>query len=594
MVTPNAPRAQAPEGERRKLKKSQLAQLAATAAILAVALFVSSRLYFRADLTTDRRFSVSPATKEIVAGLEDVVFFKIYLEGDLPSDFKELRQATMDLLNEFRSISPINIQYDFVNPSEDPDPQMRREVYNDLVRKGLRPYTIRTEEKDGVTQKYVFPGMTINYRERQLHVNLLTSSADNPRIPPSALVNEGKSKLEYTVLNAIKKVTTFIPKSVVFLDDLSGLKMVETYDAALALSDMYQVGYLDLNEQIFTLVDTLKGPVYDVVVITKPQEKISDKNKFLLDQYIMHGGKVLWLLDYISVDMDSLAHSRTTTAMPLGRELNLDDMLFNYGVRVNPDVIKDLQAAPIPVNTAVAGAEPQYSKAPWFYFPVVIPTGNHPITRNVGKIKLEFPGTIDTVRTNTPVKKSILLTTSEYARATTTPFLVDLAIINERPDPNAFRNRPLPVALLLEGEFESIFRNRLVSAIVDNPLFRYRESSKPTAMIVVADGDIIKNYYARYDQELMPYPLGTDKWFKDDVHFEGNKEFILNAVNYLTGDPELMSLRGRKLQLRLLDRARIVKERKQWQIINVAMPLLLVAAAGITFTTLRRRKYTRR
>jgi ABC-2 type transport system permease protein len=545
------------------------------------------------DLTEDKRFTINPSTKQVVADLGDIIFFKVYLEGELPNDFKELRQSVLDLLNEFRSISPLKIQYDFVNPSEDPDMGVRRQVFQDLIRKGMQPYTIRTETKDGIVQKYVFPSLSVSYRERQLHINLFSNNSENPNIPIEQLVNEAKERLEYTLLNAIKNVTTLTPKSVAFVEGWGGLDPIETYDAAVGLAEMYGVAYIELKERVFSLVDTIRGPLFDAIIIAKPYSKISDKDKYIIDQYIMHGGKVLWLLDYVDVNMDSLSNSRTTTAMPLGRTLNLDDMLFKYGVRVNPNMIQDLQSAPIPVNTALAGAEPQFNPVKWIYFPVIIPIGDHPITRLVGKIRLEFPGTIDTIPTSTRVNKKILLTSSEYSRTVTTPSLIDLGIINQRPNPNAFKAYPLPVAVLLEGEFESIFKNRIVEEISKNPIFRFREKSKLTSMIVVSDGDIIKNYFSRVEKNRVPYPLGADKWFKD-IYYNGNKEFILNAVNYLTGDHELMVLRGRKLKLRLLDRTKIVKERTNWQIINVVFPPILIILSGILFNFLRHRRYTKR
>ncbi len=578
--------------ERKKIKRWQLGQLFISILIFALIYFISSRIYFRIDLTEDKRFTINPSTQETIKKLEDIVFFKVYLEGDLPSDFVELRQSVLDIINEFRAISPMKIEFDFVNPSEDADIANRKLVYQDLIRKGMRPYTIRTETKDGIVQKYVFPSLTVNYREKQIHVNLFSNNTDNPNTPIEQIVNEAKERLEYTILNAIKSVTTIKPKTIAFIEGWGGLERIETYDAAVDLSEMYEVGYLSIDEQIFTLVDTISGPNFNAIIIAKPYEKISDKNKYIIDQYIMHGGKVLWLLDYIDINMDSLSNSRTTTAMPLGRELNLDDMLFKYGVRINPNIIQDLQAAPIPVNTALAGSEPQFTPVPWIYFPVVIPSGDNPITRLVGKIRLEFPSTIDTIGTNTKISKKVILKTSDYSRTVSTPALIDLNIINQRPNPNTFKSYPLPVAVLLEGEFESLFKNRIVDEIAKNPIFRYKETSKPTSMIVVSDGDIIKNYYSRIEKNKVPYPLGADKWFKD-IYYNGNKEFILNAVNYLTGDFDLMKLRGRKLKLRLLDRAKVIKEQGNWRIINVVFPPVIVILLGLLYSFLRHRRYTK-
>lgn len=578
--------------KKKQLKRWQIGQLAISIIIILLVIFISSRINFRIDLTEDKRFTVNPSTKQVISDLEDIIFFKIYLDGDLPSDFKELRQAVMDMLNEFTSISPLKIQYDFVNPSENPDVAARRDIYKDLIEKGLRPYTIRTETKDGVVQKYVFPSLTASYREKQIHINLLYNNANNPNVPLENLVNEAKERLEYSLLNAIKRVTTFKPKAIGFVNGYKSLELIETDDAAMSLSEMYSVQDIVLNEQLFGLVDTMQGIRYETIIFTKPKERITDKDKYIIDQYIMHGGKVLWLLDYIDVNMDSLSHSSTTTAMPLGRTLNLDDMLFKYGARINSNIIQDLSAGPIPVNTAIAGASPQYTPVPWVYFPVIIPKGDHPITRLVESIKLEFPSTIDTIATSTPVSKKILLTSSDYSRAVSTPSIIDLNILNNPPNPNTFKNKPLPVAVLLEGEFESIFRHRIVDEIMNNPIFRFKGKSNPTAMIVVSDGDIIKNYYSKIDQRRVPYPLGADKWFQD-IYYAGNKDFILNAVNYLTGDSELITLRGRKLKLRMLDKNLIINDLFEWQIINTVLPIVIVIIIGLLFTVYRKRKYTK-
>ncbi|MDD2563509.1 MAG: gliding motility-associated ABC transporter substrate-binding protein GldG [Salinivirgaceae bacterium] len=579
--------------ERKQLKRWQLGQLAVAIVIFALLFFVSSRLFFRIDLTEENRFTIHPSTKSSVQNLEDIVFLKVYLDGDLPSDFKELRQSVLDILNEFRAFAPEKIQFDFVNPSEDPDQNVRREIYKDLIKKGLQPYTIRTEEKDGIVQKYVFPSITINFREKQIHVNLFSNSADDPNIPLAQLVNGAKERLEYTLLNAIRSITMKKPTSITFLDGWGGLEPIETYDIAVALAEMYSVSYVDIDEKVFALVDTLQGLRYDAVIIAKPYNKISDKNKYIIDQYVMNGGKILWLLDYVDVNMDSLSNSRTTTAMPRSRELNLDDMLFKWGVRINTTIIQDLQSASIPINTAMAGAEPQFNPVKWVYFPVVLPLADHAITKLVGKIKTEFPSSLDTIPTATKVDKKILLKTSEYSRAITTPTIIDLDIINKRPNPSTFKSFPIPIAVLLEGEFESIFRHRIVDEISKNPLFRFKETSKKTAMIVVSDGDIIKNYISKIERNIVPYPLGADKWFKN-VYYNGNKEFILNAVNYLTNDNDLLVLRGRKLKLRLLDRTKVVKERLNWQIINVVFPPVLIILIGIIYGYFRHRKYSKR
>jgi ABC-2 type transport system permease protein len=578
--------------KKNQVKRNSLTQLLLSVMIVILVSFVSSRVFFRLDLTTDKRYSIDESTKTALKNLKDIIYVKVYLSGDLPPTFEELRRSVFETLEEFRAYAGANIQYEFINPSESEDEKVRNDIARQLVRKGLVPRTIRVKDKDGFKTKYLFPGAIINYREEEIPLNFLDTKASNARTRVEILVNDAQGRLEYNFLNKIRTITQIIPPEIAFIQGHGELERMENISLARELSDMYGVRVIDPAEYVFALRDSIRLK-YQAIIISKPRNRFSEKDKFIIDQYIMHGGRVLWLVDYTQVSMDSLSHNSNTQAIPLQRDLNLNDVLFNYGVRINTGIIQDLNSAPIPVNTATIGTEPQFTPVPWVYFPLIAPRPIHPITTNIGRIKLEFANPIDTVGENPLVEKKVLLTSSQYSRVVSSPAIIDLNIINENPNPDYYRAGPQNVAVLMEGNFQSAFKNRLVDDITQNETFDFKDQSKTTKMIVVSDGDISKNPVITRNGDEQSLPLGSDKWF-EQIYFSGNLEFLLNAVNYLTDDYELVTLRGRKFQLRLLDKPKLLESKGFWRTINIGLPILIMLLVALLVGIVRKYRYVKK
>ncbi len=323
---------------------------------------------------------------------------------------------------------------------------------------------------------------------------------------------------------------------------------------------------------------------YDCLVIAKPDSAFDEKDKFIIDQFIMRGGKVLWLLDMMSADMDSLARKNEFIAIP--KELNLDDMLFRYGVRLNKDLVMDLQSVPIPILTGYVGNRPQNSLLPWFYYPLVTPTSKHPIVNNLNAIRFAFAGSIDTI-VSAHIKKTILLQSSHYCKTVQSPAVVDLNILRKDPDEKEYRNPPVNLAVLLEGSFRSNFANRIPYQIATDSTIGFKADGKPTSMIVISDGDVIRNDYKRSSNTV--YPLGMDRY---TGQFYGNKNLLLNCIDYLCDNSGLMALRAKEFKLRLLDKTRFDPDKKMLQIVNVALPVLLIILFAMIKLLMRKKKFS--
>lgn len=577
---------------RNSLKKSHLLQLSLTVLIILLLGFVSSRVFFRLDLTTDKRYSMHASTRNALENIEDIIYVKVYLDGKMPAAFEELKRSVLETLDDFRAYAGANIQYEFIDPMGSENEKERNALIRQLVNKGLSPRTLREQGKDGMVTRYVFPGAIIFYRAEEVVLNFIDDANTNSRIPAEVLVNDAQSRLEYNFLLKIQEVTSIFPQKIAFIHGHGELERIEALSLARELDKMYTVEVLEIAEQLHALRDSFRLK-YDAIIIAKPRTKFSEKDKYIIDQYVMHGGRILWLVDYVDVHMDSLSYQSTTQALSLHRELNLNDILFNYGVRINTGIVQDLRAAPIPINTAPGGSEPQFTPTPWVYFPVIASQNNHPIVNRIGLIRTEFINSLDIVGESADIEKKILLTTSDYSRVASTPALIELNIINEKSDPANYKSGPQNIAVLLEGTFPSVFRNRLVEEFTSQSMFRFKETSVPTKMIVVSDGDIARNTVVTRDNQKVPLPLGADKWF-NDIYFGGNTAFLLNAMNYLTDDYELVSLRARKFQLRLLDKQRLRENKLIWRTINIAVPIIIMLLFAFAFTFIRRVKYARK
>jgi ABC-2 type transport system permease protein len=560
----------------RSMKSQNLIRLFLLLLILVMVNVISSFVFTRFDLTSEKRFTLSPATRELVGSLDDIVYVQVYLDGDFPPSFKRLQSATREMLDELRAYSNGNIEYEFINPSSHPEAAERNKVYQQLASKGIQPTNLQAKSNDGTSQQIIFPGAFITHKGQTAPLMLLQDQAG---MSPEEMLNNSIQGLEYGFSNTIKKLAAGSPSIITVLE---GNGMAPAINLADIMRDL-QMFYAVERKKIDGNLKSIKG--VKAVIVPAPDSTFSEKDKFILDQYVMNGGRVLWLIDGSKATMDSLATNSETIA--LANDVNLGDMLFRYGARINYDVVMDLQAAPIPVVTGMVGNRPQQSLLPWYYFPVVIPESKHPVVNNLNAIRFEFVSSIDTVGSK-EIIKTPLLTTSQYSKVSITPARIDLDVMRKEPDVSSYNSPNRMVAVLLEGEFTSSFKNRIPAQIANDPEIGFRDKSKPTRMIVVSDGDIIKNRYRGSNQAIIP--LGEDRYTGQVF---GNKNFLLNCIDYLCDDSGMMSVRSKELKLRLLDRARVGEEKLKWQIINTAGPVVVVLLFGIFKFYRRRVRYAR-
>lgn len=564
------------------MKKQVITETIIWVAILLLVSVLSSYFFARFDLTADKRYSLSKSTRLMLEDLDDEVYFKIYLDGDLPAGFKRLQNSVREMLDEFRAYGGESVQYEFIDPMENPNEQTRQRIFRELYQKGLDPTNLQVKEKDGgTTQKLIFPGILVSYQGREVAVNILKK-----HVTATADVNLQTSiqSLEYDLTFAINQLLTPTAPIIGFVRGHGELPPQQMEDMSYTLGKFYNLRQVDADAEILK-TDSLGQLVYRLLVVAQPLEKYTEHEKFLIDQYIMAGGSMLWLIDNTTASIDSLSHAREVTAMPV--ELNLDDQLFTYGVRLNANLVQDMQCAVIPVNTALVGQPPQFTPAPWVFSPVVTPLGNIPLTKNLDMIRIDFASTIDTVGHDASVSKTVLLATSDNSRTVSLPTRVDLSIIGERIASEAFAKSSLPVAVLLEGSFRSAFANRPIQ-VEGFSHSQFRRQGEQARMIVVSDGDIIRNQFRQNGDQMEPLPLGYDRYTRQTF---GNKEFLLNAVNYLCGFDELMESRSKEFKMRMLDKAKVQEQRTLWQSVNVVLPIIVLLVFGLIFNKIRKQRY---
>ena len=576
---------------RKNIRRNSFVQLTIGLAILILLNIIGAFAFYRLDLTAEKRYTLAPSTRKMLKGLDDVVYFKVYLEGDFPAGFKRLSNETREMLNQFRAYSD-NIRYEFIDPTKGKDKKELEAVYTQLGQSGLNPTELHLSEDAASTRKIIFPGAIVTYRDKEMPLDLLLTQVGKP---PQEVLNNSVQALEFGLINVIRKLTVAEKPKIAFIEGHGELTPEYTASIETALSEYYTVEHVRIGSKLSALTEhtkhgkdstsfTIKNK-YAAIIIAKPDSAFAkdERDKFIIDQFIMRGGKVLWLIDPVYASMDSLAMKDHTIS--LTNDHNLDDMLFNYGVRLNSNLIADINALPIPVVIDKKGNQ---KLIPWIFFPVLIPTSENPIVRNLNAIKTEFVSNLDTVEAP-GIKKTILLTTSRYSRVLNTPVTVSLEYLYQRPDVTQFNQPYQPVAVLLEGEFPSLFLNRVPAEIANAPAVGFTAKSSKTAMIVVADGDIIKNQLQPGMKQATPLPLGYDRYTGQQF---GNKDFVLNAVNYLCDDSGLLSVRSRDVKLRTLDASRIAAERLQWQLIDSILPIVLVLIFAVIQAYWRKRHYT--
>ncbi|MBP5547961.1 MAG: gliding motility-associated ABC transporter substrate-binding protein GldG [Bacteroidales bacterium] len=560
-------------------------------AMLLALIFVnisSNYLFGRIDLTSEKRYTLSKSTKEMLRDIDETVLFRIYLEGDdLPAEYRRFRNDIKDMLDQFRAYSKY-VEYEFVNPNSFKTDEEKAQFYQTIVKKGLTPIPVTTEEDGVQKQQVVYPSMEVSYKSRETAMQLQSSGVTGRST--DEVINTSVENLEYNFVTAIHRLSRPVKARIGFLMGHGELEKIDLFDIQMSLVEDYTVEnvYLDKN------IDALTGRVqnmrdssitvnnkFDVVVVPKPIKTFTDQDLYILDQYVMYGGKILWLLDVLDADMDSLQDKAQTFATRL--PTNLEEMLFNYGVRINPDLIMDYRCRGIPMM----GADNRMQLVPWYYFPTLVPNSGHPIVRNLDVLKTDFISSIDLI--NNEIDKTVLLTTSDHVHIKNAPVNIQLSDAMIQVDDQLFNKKSLPVAVLLEGEFKSMYRSRLASSFTELSEIAYKSKcDKPTQMIVVSDGDMIRNGTGMNERGRYPYPLGYDRY--TNVEF-ANKTFLLNAINYLAGDEGMIDARPRNIEIRRLDLAKVRDKRGAYQFANLFYPVLAVLAFAATVIVVRRAKF---
>ena len=576
-----------------KQKQSDIVQWLLSSVIVLVLAVLSSLFFTKFDLTQEKRHSLTDASKEMLAEVDDVIFVRVYLNGTFPAKWKRLQQSIKEALDEFRDYSGDQIEYEFIDIYESGDEKTIGENEKALWEQGLRFTNIFYEENGAKKYQNIWPAAMITYKGENSPVQFYKS--ENPD-PSDEMINNSVSNLEFELASKIRNLMRREKPSIAFLDGHGELEPIETADWTRTLNEDYEVTTVRLDNQVSALTDKLEGvpqrqAKYDLLIVAKPDSIFSYKDKLLIDQYIMSGGKVLWLIDPILTDLDSLAQNQQTIG--LTNEMGLYDMLFDYGVKLNRNMVLDYQSDLIFLDAGRNGNQRNYEPFNWYYAPVVLSTPDgHPISAKLDPIRFDFASSLDFVGNDPRIQKTPLLKSSALSRIQNAPVRINTAVVNF--DIDYFTNTGTSeqnLAVLLEGNFTSNFKDRLVDTLKRSTEFAFRERSADTKMIVIADGDIARNKVMPVEGGMFqPLPLGYDRNARRVVF--DNKDFLMNCVNYLLDDEALISLRSRTIELRKLDQMAVVKDRGFWQGLNMVIPLILVALLGIVNGVLRKRKYT--
>ena len=557
------------------------------AAVVLAANVGSQWVHFRWDLTAEKRYSLGESTLGLLEKVDEPLLFTVYLEGDLPTGFQRLKRETLQMLNEFRAENRL-VQFRIVDPSDSEDERDRAEVYQQLRSKGLQAVQVEVKEKNGVRNLELFPGAVASYGDKETTVLLLTEQF---AVAPEAQINASVQNLEYALANALRQLVLPDRPKVALLEGHGELPRAKSASLEYELSKNYAVERFNLRE--FVVDSTSREPslqqqqlrlnTFQLVVVNKPTQPFSDLDKWLMDQYIMSGGKVIWAVDAVHAEIDSLSRAPEFLAYPQWDALRLSDQLFGYGVRVNTALLQDLVAGGVNDRRAIHR---------WVYFPLLMSQSQHPIAKDLNAVRIEFGTSLDTVAVP-GVRKTMLLQSSPYSKRQATPSVVSLRTLYEEPVEATFQDRLLPVAVLLEGQFPSVFKNRIAPKNEQGQSIPLLATSKPTQQLVIADGDVAKNQLNLVNPNLargVPLPMGFDQY--TDMQY-GNGGFLLNAVDYLLDSDGLIGVRSREVKLRLLDAQRVTREGTFWKTTNTALPLLLVGLGGYLFRLNRKRRYSK-
>jgi ABC-2 type transport system permease protein len=568
-------------------KKSIFFRVFSMLAILVLTYLISSLLHWRLDMTGEKRYSITDATKSILRKQEDPILVKVYLEGDLQTGFLRLKNSTKDLLTEMREASGGKLTFEFINPIEKAkNEQEKVSIYKDLVKKGLQPTNLKIKSDEGYSEQIIFPGLLVSIGDQTLPIQILENQVGHS---PEEALNHSAISLEYKIANAIKKLTQKEDVVVTFMEGQGEYSEIQLLDFVKKLEESkYKVRFTNVRSKVKGSTGDSVGvwfdPKTELLIIARPTQPFTEVEKYRIDQFVMNGGKVLWIFDGVDAEMNYLRNDQMMF-MAQGFNLNLDDQLFQYGVRINKNLLQDAElSGPIPImdnNTH------QPSLYPWLFYPYLVPNNAHPIGRNLDPIQSLFASSIDTI--NNDIRKQVLISTSKYSRALPEPARVHLGAIKEKPNAKYFKQSYLPVGVLLEGRFQSVFKNRLAPEFVNKanqmglkPIARGKE----TKMIILSDGDIVRNEVSSKGET---YPLGYNMYTNQTF---ANMDFMINCVDYLTDMSGLITARNKEIKLRLLDKQKIKEEQIKWQMINLLVPTGMVILFALIYTYIRRRKWT--
>ncbi|MBO6829238.1 MAG: gliding motility-associated ABC transporter substrate-binding protein GldG [Muricauda sp.] len=540
-------------------------------ALVAVNL-LASFVYTRFDLTEDKRYTLSEPAVEVAQKFETPVIVDVLLDGNIPAEFAKLKAETIQLLESFASKNR-NIKFNLVDPMEDSEnPQ---ETVAQLQSLGLQPANVTVEENGKVSNELVFPWAMVNFNDQTVRVPLLKNKLGSTA---EERINNSVQQLEYAFADAFTKLSIEEKKSIAVIKGNGELDDIYIADYLTTIRDYYNIGAITLDSVVTNpqnVLDKLKE--FDLALIAKPTEAFSDQEKYVLDQYMVQGGKSIWLIDQVAMEMDSI-YAGGGEAIAIPRELNLKDLFFKYGVRINPVLVNDLYFTQIVLATG-EGNDSQYNPLPWLYYPMVFSQNNHPINTNIEAVRFQFTSPMDVLEND--YQKTILLQSSPLSKTDGIPRVVSLDMINQQPDRETYANGNLPLAVLIEGSFTSMYKNRVKPIKLQNNL----EEGPENKMIVISDGDVIKNQL----RNGRPLELGYDKWTSS---FYGNKEFLVNSTNYLLDNTGLINIRNKKVAIPLLDVKKIAAQKTKWQLANIGLPVVLTLLFGVFFGYYRKRKFT--
>ena len=575
-----------------------------TLVVAVIVVNVASDLFYqRFDLTKEKRYTLSEATHGLVDRLDETLYVEVFLEGEFPTEYRRLKNATRDMLNEYQHISRGNIVYKFTDVLGDKEVKEKENILQQFSGKGLQITRPEVGMDETTSERYIIPAALVKYKGKEYPLNLLKRefgrSLDDD-------INASIELLEYEIGNVIRKCIARKKIRIAFTEGHNELDEVDVADISKSLNEFYLVDRININ-----LTDTsctkqflgrmqlnpekageilLKGVMqqmnqYDALIVAKPRLNFLDEELFLIDQYVMSGGKVIWLAEPLIAEMDSVA--KYGSIMTADYNLNINDLLFRYGVRINLDLIQDLNCHGIPVLAQGGSGKPGFM--PWLFYPLFAPEGDHPIVRNLTSVWGRFVSSIDTLP-NKDVSKTVLLQSSETSRKASNPANVSMELLRLKPTQEMFRNPKNISAVLLEGKFKSLFAHR--RAMKNRSPIEFKSEVSDNAMIVISDGDLIANQTNKERNQV--FPLGMDKYatkaFGEKVEF-ANKKFFLNCVDYLCDDSNLIEVRSKKITLRLLDKAKVKAEKTKWQAINMIFPVLALVLFGLINFWIRRRRY---